>query len=538
MKSNFAEMESVAWRKRAGLLAWLVIGTVPFLSLFGQTKSSSGGVTVLRGEVKSESVSRARATLYCRGAMGATVSSLADDKRRITIEIPQVSAGTLAQQIAGEGVIENGFVTRIGTKAMINLNLTESKGFTTVWMPYSQTFVVDVFNWSELKTAESAYRNGLLALENGLLGEAKKYFKRSADKGFADASLQLGFLEIAQEHSEEALELLLSAIAEGSTSIDAQAALGQVYTMRNNPERALHCQKIFREKSGIAQIGFIPPLPESAFFIAPNSLDELNPSLISEIFTDTTTTATTAAISIIDSAESQIILPKPETESPRHSTASTEGGLPGWMKTAMWGGGALVALWAVYFGTMYVKWRKRVVEEQMVQSVAEVSSEPAGDFISTLNNLQVQPIQSKRERNREIDGSEFAERGDQSSFDVGDVDARHFEDDDYLDDELVESDEWADDSEPEYKQVASIFGSSQGKVDFALGIKNEHLRKKTDALNQMTSDGLSGQGYSFSEKAKRMGIDKGSLEAKKSVSSYSSEPDRRSLLQTKFSVEE
>ncbi len=173
-------------------------------------------------------------------------SSLSDDKKKITLTLDTLSANKLNDTaLKSEGIIKQVKINQ----NLIDIDLTDARGYTIAKLPYSKNVVIEVFDWNKLTDAEEAYRMSLLALEDEITDVAKPDMLKAVQGKITDAGTFLGLILLQEGKVNSAQKNLEFAELSGTELPDTYAALAQIYTIKNDSLKAKHYEKIYKEKT-------------------------------------------------------------------------------------------------------------------------------------------------------------------------------------------------------------------------------------------------------------------------------------------------
>lgn len=179
-------------------------------------------------------------------------SKLSNDKSKVEILLDNVYFDDNVKDL----YFNNNFITNIntfnnGTQTIISINLTKTFGYTANNLPYSKSIFIEVFEWGKLKPSEDAYRNGLLALESGLVDNSIQEFETASSLNSKNAFAFLGLVQLQNGYFDKGYRNLIVAFENKSDVPDIYAALAQIYKSKNEIQIANKFSKIFTNLTGI-----------------------------------------------------------------------------------------------------------------------------------------------------------------------------------------------------------------------------------------------------------------------------------------------
>lgn len=215
-------------------------------------------------------------------------SQLSEDKRRVIINLKGTSVVDSARNKQGGGIIQEIYVQTTVKDISIFSSLTEPKGYTAAPLPYTRAIMLDVFNWDKLSPADDYYRTALLALEDNIIESAKKDLLSAAIEKNSEAAMFLGIILLGEGKVNSAIKNLEFAEKSGVKIPDLFAALSQAYSIKLDKDRSISYGDKFKASTAMS---FVPVIPVS--FIIENDSTYTEP--IAHLFVqDTLVPADTA----------------------------------------------------------------------------------------------------------------------------------------------------------------------------------------------------------------------------------------------------
>lgn len=298
------------------------------------------------------------ALLYFTSLPESFKSELSPDKKKIRIIIKNSEASDSARRVNGKGLITDVYVQKFGSELEISVMLKDKAGYTVIALPYSRTLFIEAFKWDKLNPAEDNYRSGLLALEDKIDKSAEKFLSISAAGGNADASASLGLINIKRGRLLEAAGNFSKAISLSTRIIDAYAGFTQILTIAGLFEQSKRFEEVFKKESGLASYQDIV-LPDSI------NTQSLTPALIASI--DSIAKATPIRIDSGKTADNKdtlndrfsVLFQKSDTLSRNSSIDKFPSLLPEWFTGAAIIITLLFIAVVIILGYSYYKWRKK-----------------------------------------------------------------------------------------------------------------------------------------------------------------------------------
>jgi len=184
-------------------------------------------------------------------------SQLADDKRKVIIDVANSLVADTARNRQGSDDISEIYVQFEGKNIKTFISLKEAKGYTAVPLPYSRSVMIDVFNWEKLTPAEDSYRTALLALEDDIISTAKTELLVAARGGIDEAAFFMGLILISEGKINSALKNLEFAEFKQVNIPDLYAALSQLYFIKKDEDKRIKFANKFMELSGVNSVNFL-----------------------------------------------------------------------------------------------------------------------------------------------------------------------------------------------------------------------------------------------------------------------------------------
>lgn len=183
-------------------------------------------------------------------------TSLSDDKKNLTIDLLGVSNSFNKSSLKLRSDIQKEiFVSNDNENIKLNLILNSPSGFNTYKLPYSNSLVVENFDWSKINKSEESYRDGLFAYESMLYDIAIEHFKNSE----IDGKGMLGLIYLFQDSVDSSYKLLVDAARNNNYLPDIYAALSQIHLQNGDTTKSNYFNQRFLDKLNIKDSTFEYP---------------------------------------------------------------------------------------------------------------------------------------------------------------------------------------------------------------------------------------------------------------------------------------
>lgn len=533
-----------------------------FLLLLFSAKSLHAGNSITRIVTEPN-----RVILYGVGNAPKPNVYLSTEKTKLIAAFEGISADEKARVAFGKGMMNDIDVIQQKGECVVYVQLKEKQGFTVSVLPYSDALVIDVFSWDKLTANDDLYRSGLLALSDGIVNQALPLLQQSSDKGNGDASFFLGIELLKQARYDEALGSLKKALQQQTTLHDVYAALCQIYRVNGLQEEANRYENLFKTKSGLRSVldipvEYQPPLSTDG------ELSESEPislaSMISETEVPDSLSATPKGAT--DTSRFASLFSGTPTDSPNKANGqvlSNASLMPEWMKTASLAVIGVIASVFVTVIVLYSRWRKkRSIEmeeeeegdethadnENFATIFAQESNKPRTNVQNALTSYAGQNIDNlitddtMDSKNAHANGTLLASDRTMLEEFVNDVlekgksaveKGRNFVEDKK---QMLTAGVFEPDSEEEPNWEDEVMASPpRGEYELALHLHAKQRIHRSESLEELDVTSIPEQKFSMSKIAKKLGVETGSLETKRSFSQL--ETDSRALneLKRKFS---
>ncbi len=186
-------------------------------------------------------------------------TGLSNDKKNISLELRNTKnhIGKNSVRFDSE-LIKEIFVTTKNNNLLVNIILKSNSGFNTFQLPYSNSIIVDVFDWNKVSGVEDKYRSGLFAYESSLYKQSINLFNESKGQLNAARSM-LGLVYLLEDSLEASFNQLTIAARNNSTIPDVYAALSQIYSEKGSNTKAQYYKSKFLSNLSIKDTNYQYP---------------------------------------------------------------------------------------------------------------------------------------------------------------------------------------------------------------------------------------------------------------------------------------
>lgn len=447
------------------------------------------------------------------------ISELSDDKKTITIKINEPFQQT-DTTIKFQGIISQANINANAEKGTIIINLNDKRGFTIASLPYSNSLLIDVFQWNSLSNGEDKFRTALIALESNFKENAYNDLIESIKENTKDAAVILG-LELLKESYIESSKLLFDyAIHRNDTSVfELYAGLSDIYNHKNNISRSNNYSAQFLKIANSNKLNFILTSyrnPNDSLFLSKiNFLDSIlkQNQLADSINTqkvDSTSVAKQDSVTLKnDDINSNIV------------------------EYAIYFLLGLLVL-IIYF---YAKWRNKkiqdLIESKKIKVPEEKEKRTQNDKKKPNIGSKLANVYKKQEVVEEIQPPKKIEKSEAQKVTEQNDKARNL-----LDIVKKVQDENKSKENAE-KNINSVIETKQrtqmpAKVEIAMNIANEQKKFKEQSLEQFNALSLPSETDKLFEISKKLGIEMGGFEIRKQMEKIMRNDKEMEELKNKF----
>ncbi len=448
-----------------------------------------------------------RLTIYFNKLPVDYQSFLKPSKTLISITVYGIEGKLKEDSIISNGIISKATIKKFANHLEINIYLKSPRGYTITPLEYSNSLMVEVFDWNVLSPAEENYRMGLLSFTSNL-AVARKYFERAFGEDNANSGYFLGLLYLKANEVEKAKRILQKAESLGCNIPDLFSALAQVFDMKNEKELAEDYRKKFYTHQPYAKYHPIPVAPE----IRDSIFKE-----VSELITEEKNTS-----QINENTSKDTTAPKPVIISEKEIQPK-QVGLSIFERILIFLGTSILLL-SILLTSLYLKWRKekklrevkRKFENELLKQKYSASSTLAARLYkkseeSTKEQIENRPTQTSSPNAINPEIKELAEK-------------------------ILSSKKQEKEEEFPNKQEIPIIKQTKIplRIEKALQIQKEQIELLKKKISKLEDIGASEQKEKLEEIAKNFGINKSSILARKNIEAIEKNKDFTEKLFNKF----
>jgi hypothetical protein len=458
-----------------------------------------------------------RAVLLFDGIVDEYNSVLSDNKKNIIITIPNTLVKESAERFVGRGEIDDIYAKNNDSIAEISIFLENAKGYTAVFLPFSQSIIVDVFNWNQLSKSEDHYRTALLGIEDNIYSTTLSELNEAAKLKNPDAAAILGILLIEAGYYQQAEHLLLLAEILETSIHDTYAGLAYIYQEQNNNNDYQKYSEIFTNLNAQYKINDIEKNPVLREFVNIDSYNYAD-SLLTEIKKEKSEKSKKDSV-LTDNFKELF-----ETDSTKADSSNASSGFdfPWWTEFLIMSVAALFLL-IIY---RYLKWKNKKISE--IKSKKSKSDEFRNELKLSQESLKSkesiaakkykQAVQNEKRINELIQQKAIDEKSNSEKL-------QHI-----IDKKRAEN-------PPEEIKTSNIPAKKKmhPKIELAMHLAREQQNIKNKSINEILNQDLPADVDKLNDVAKKLGIEKGSLEVKNAIDKISNDSKKVAELTQKFS---
>lgn len=427
------------------------------------------------------------------------ISELSDDKKTITINLnePFQQLDTI---INFQGIISKATVNSSTEKCSIVLTLNDKRGYTIATLPYSNSLLIDVFQWNTLTIGEDKFRTALIALESNFKENAFNDLIESIKENTKDAAVILG-LELLEESYIESSKLLFDyALYKNDTAIyELYAGLSDVYNQKAETDKSNRFSALYLKTANTNKLNFI-----LSSFKNPNDSNFMNKIKFLDSILKQNTTADSINTTIVDSTN----VSKQKTNSLKDDNINSN--IVEYAVYLMLG--LLVLI--IYF---YAKWRNKKIQDLIELKKIKVpekkpeKAQKKPNIGSKLANVyKKQDAKVETTMPTKIEKSEAQKITEQNDKAQSLLEIVKKVQDENKNKESVE------------KNISDLIEKKQrtqipAKVEIAMNIANEQKKIKEQSLEEFNAISLPSESDKLFEISKKLGIEMGGFEIRKQI---------------------
>lgn len=545
--------------KSVHIVHYFLLGFFSFLFIY---PLSAG--TVLTA-IKTE---QNRAIFYGVGNNVSGLSvSLNAEKTKLIATFNGITVSDKVSTVYGKGSMSDIDMVYSKGQVVAYMQLKEKQGFSVGLLPYSNALVFDVFSWGNLNAAHDNYRSGLLALHDGIIKQAMPLLQKAAESGIGDASVYLGMELIKQARYDEATGWLKKALQQQTNLPDVYAALCQIARVNGLFEEAKRYEKMFSEKTGIRSVldipvEYQPPINSESADVS----DE--PVSLASIIADEIQQDSAIGTTISEQKDTTRFASLFGTGGNQNKTTDTEpvnaSLMPTWMKTMSVAVVSVIASLFLMTILFYVRWRKRRrIEMEDEEENEETDKKEIGAFAKELAmaNQQSASVQSViNNYNRQTIDTLIE---DESIFPL--TDGANYTADMQTEKTMLEEfvsevfergktvvekgrnfveerrqNPTAGLYEPEEQrdliwEDEAMISTPRGEFELAMHLQAKQRLHRSELLESLDTEIIPKQQFGVSKIARKLGVETGSIETKRTFSQLQTDTRALNTLRQKFS---
>ncbi len=463
-----------------------------------------------------------RVILYFSAIPSNYKSELSQDKKKVTIKLTNCIPVETARKAIGKGIIESIYASQLNTNIEISIILKDKMGYTANILPYSKAINVEFFRWNELKSVDDYYRSGLLALESGLQEVAIKNLSAAHSLGNHNASAYLGFIYLSKGQINKAKDYLRISALKNVNIDDIYAGISQILKIENNFEKATQFADIFKKRSGLNHYLDLPIENLSDTTLSSDNIAS-NENYFDDII---------ALVNSIDTVKTDTIHPQfanlfsqDTTKTAIESEKQTEL-IPSWITMLIVAllGFALALVLITTF--LYLRWRKKQAQKISSKERKTSFDDNLQKSMNTTNVYSRKATSLYSQNEKSANESEEIKNNETKSTDTkNELQSKLF-------DTLDKLSQKHNESETNQQEPAKVGHSP--KLELAMHLQKEQQKLKQRNIDSLSQTKLPTDVKKMTEFAKKLGIEKGSLEVKKALDDIMSNKDYMKKLSEKF----
>ncbi len=516
------------------MIKYITIVFILFLSFY---KYSYSETIIERVEINPLN----RTLIYLSNRPDGFNAELSPSKEKITLRLDNTKTRNNTNISGSTGIIRNITVTSFRTFSEVLVEMSDKRGFTLNYLPYSKSIMLEVFDWNKLNKEEDLYKLALLSYNDGLLNEAEQYFKKSASKDIPNAYFFLGLINLSKGKNIEACDYFLLAEKYNCNIIDNFAGLSEAYRLLKDSKKSIVYKNKFQKQSGLAEI---QPIfyPETA--VVNDSIENLEPSFLSANLIepdDSSDTLTQNNISTLDSIKKSsqpVIIETPISNQSKNQNANQ---FPVWLTNGILYIFLILALFLTLIFSLYKKWKKEQILQQKNKSNQKFKENLEHARKNIANSKQMANIYqkydktSKQENTESKDVKENLQKSKQNEDDSKKINEIELLAKSIISEKIKNqiSTEESKLNSSKATDTSTLIKKLNPNLELALHLQNQNIQQKHKKLNDIEFDS-SDDSDNLSEFAKKTGIDTGSLKAKKIITQLLNDDEAKHSLSKKF----
>lgn len=502
--------------KRTWMFAFLLMGWL-------------GTAAAFADEVTATRISSNRAVIFFNKTLPRCSSALSDDKRTLTLTFGALDVPDSLRHILAKNGINEAYWQMSKSAAKLFLRFDDKQGYSIARQPFSHSFEVEIFRWSDLTPTEDAYRSGLLAEESGADESAASLYEKAFEGGVTVAALRLGVRAAVAGDVTQATDWLEKARTAGVRTPEMTAVSAYLAQQKGDERGAESLSARYTAQTGLRlifdKVGDFPP-PVSGIFEgeplpAPATFDE-------ELTPTTKQSSPAAATEDLDKRFAKLFSDEkhPENNAPVSAQSSF---LPGWARTGSLAAAAFFCTGGFYIGFMYFRWRSSRLKRRKdsPKSGTQTSSSPHVNFEDELHSAALAQSASAAYTSaqpssidRSIDDSDHTEPKKISEPESKPVHPKRLPAPTRKKPTKFVSETYSNDSHENQSEIESLAGIfPPGEVQLAMRLHSQRRAHKTAALQSFSGDDVPRSAFRLSQTARSLGVEQSGLELKQALES-------------------
>ena len=388
-------------------------------------------------------------------------------------------------------------------------------------------------NGIKLTPAEDEYRTGQLGLENGITPSAKSCFAKAAKNGVGNAAYHLGIILFKEGKYKHAYAAFNLAEKSGANVPDLYAAISQISKVQGDNQKSEIYKKKFCEMTGLSSY-----IDLAISNISNDSVDTQELIFLDSLALSANVIKDTASqYNATDSAiQPRIIKELGSSDSAADSNKFSI--LPSWMSTFVLYIVIVVILMAIFILSSYIKWRKNQLIKirnkkktsfnKKLNKAAEVLSTNEKQGLNVDRTIGAEPefpqIKAEPQKKEKKVITQQKQNESVNFHDKLDLIARKIE----------ESRNSEKGSTKESTDTPSLKEKNPAKLELALRLQKEQQKLKKKNIESIREQDIPQDSFKLNEIAKKLGIEKSSLETKRSLEKLRNDESMLSKLKEKF----
>lgn len=458
-----------------------------------------------------------RINLYFNENLNQYDSELSDNKKNIIISLPDTYIKDDARRLIGKGEIDDIFANSENNNAIVNIYLKKEKGYTAIFLPFSNKIAVDIFEWNKLEKSEDHYRTALLGIEDDIYSATLSELTKAASMKHPDAAAVLGILLIEGGFYEQAENMLLLAEALGTSIEDVYAALALIYNKFGSNDLYLKYENKFKEIHPDIEISDIQVNSELSEYISPDDY----------IFADSLLNVINSE-KALKSEKDSVLNDNFKELFAESDTADTLSGasdnfFPWWTEFAV----MIIAIILLFIVYRYLKWRNKQLiqlqEKEKKQNDFKEELKKSQKSIKPKSNIAAKTYANAKKRESNLNQA-ISKKANEEKAGINKLN-------EIIEKKRAETPPAQNEEKPPQVKRKKM----SPKIELAMHLAKEQQNIKNRNISSIYDKELPADADKLNAVAKKLGIEKGSLEVKNAIDNISKDPEKVAKLTEKFS---